>query len=287
MTHTVGRKRRRRIPRAWLIPLTAAVLVLVAASGGLLSRAVLLDFVAWWPVWLGVGLLAYFGRDSSLGKVRIAGLVPLLATVLLAVFVYGYFASWALMPSSASVLVGPETSGVDEAALSSRIDGKLVVGASPDGFLYKVTPSRRGGDIPAAEAVEQTRGSVLAVELTPISETGLYLFAGWEIALARGPVWSLTLEGEVSGDVSDLILSEMHLIGSGQAVLGTADGVTPISVEGTFTLIVDSGAVARVIGEATVPDTWTRVEGGWTSPVDGDGWVISVASGASLVVSER
>jgi hypothetical protein len=41
-----------------------------------------------------------------------------------------------------------------------------------------------------------------------------------------------------------------------------------------------------VVGDATVPSTWTASDDGFQAPVLGEGWVISVGEGSSLSVRE-
>jgi hypothetical protein len=266
--------------------LAVVVAILVAAVVGFVSRAVLLDLLAWWPVWVGLALVAFLTRRRHLGRIRVSGLIPLLATALLGLFVYAYFAAWPVMPSSGFELIGPESSTAEVAALSARIDGRLEVSPASDGFLYQAQPLRRGGDVGPPDAVERTQGMAFSVDLEPRSEPGLYTFAGWKLALARATAWSLTLEGDtITADLRAITVGEVHLIGSGDVSLGTASGLVPVTVDGSFRIQVPPGIPVKVIGGAQVPDGWSQTADGWASPYDGDGWLISGGDEASLVIT--
>lgn len=284
MTHVVGGRRRRRPARGWLLPLSGLVGILVASAGGLVSRAIVIDFLAWWPVWVLLGLMTYLARNVTWARVRVAGLIPLAALLALAVFMYAYFAGWPVMPSASLQLVGPEASTAEVAALSARIDGAIEVAAGSSGFLYEARPLRGGGDTPFAEAVERTQGTAFSVALQPVSDPGLYTYEGWELRLSNETTWSLTLEGGVEGDLTSLSISELKLLGDGHVSLGTTQSATPVTIEGSFQLTIPSGAPVRVIGEAQVPSDWRQQADGWVTPSDGDGWVVSVGPGATLVI---
>ena len=188
------------------------------------------------------------------------------------------------MPSASLQLVGPEASTAEVAALSARIDGAIEVAAGSSGFLYEARPLRGGGDTPFAEAVERTQGTAFSVALQPVSDPGLYTYEGWELRLSNETTWSLTLEGGVEGDLTSLSISELKLLGDGHVSLGTTQSATPVTIEGSFQLTIPSGAPVRVIGEAQVPSDWRQQADGWVTPSDGDGWVVSVGPGATLVI---
>ena len=63
MTHIAGGSRR-GVPKVWVLPVLALIAILVAISLGLLSRSVLSDLIAWWPVWLVLGVLAFLPRRT-------------------------------------------------------------------------------------------------------------------------------------------------------------------------------------------------------------------------------
>ncbi len=284
MTHTASGSKP-GVPKGWLVPAVALVLILVAAAIGWLSRSIVIDFVAWWPLWLLLGGLAFFGRHMKLGRMRVAGLVPILATVALGVFLVGHIQGWGAMPSSSASLVGPASGSVTDAAMSARIEGRVDVVSAESGFLYTVVPIRTGGSTGLPQAVERTQGTAIAIDLEPVEDPGLYTFDGWSLGLDPAPNWNISLGGTIEADLSTLRLTELQVEGSGSVTLGQTAAETPVRVSGDFEIQVPSGTAARVVGEAVVPDDWTQTSDGWTSPAGGGGWVISVSEGATLEIT--
>ena len=284
MTHLAGGSPR-RIPRAWLIPLAAAVAILVSVAAGYLSRSVVIDLLAWWPAWLLLAILAFLAGGRRWGKVRFAGLVPLLAFAVVGVFLTGHLEGWPAMPSSSLRLVGPEVGTGTVAAVSARIDGDLRVNSAALPFLYRVIPIRRGGSVAMANATEQVQGATISVDLRPVADPGAYTFSGWDVVFAEDARWAITLGGMIEADLSGLAVTELQLAGDGRVVLGEATGPAGVTVEGGFELVVPRGMPMRVIGDASVPVGWEEASDGWMAPADGEGWMVSVAAGATLVVS--
>jgi hypothetical protein len=213
--------------------------------------------------------------------------VPILWVVALGEFVTGHVLGWEAMPSAANRLIGPSADAGTTVAMSARIDGVLEVVSAESGFLYVVEPVRRGGDVGTAEAVEQVQGTNLSVQLSPVSDPGLYTFAGWSLALHESPLWNLALGGEIDADLSRLRMSGLQLSGEGEVSLGMATESVVVNVSGQFHISVPSGAPVRVVGAATVPDSWLVDEQGSESTAPGDGWVISLGGDSSLTVTER
>ena len=285
MTHITGGSRR-GVPKVWLLPVLALVLILVAISLGFLSRSVLVDLIAWWPVWLVLVVIAFLARGRRWGRVRVSALVAILSVLVLGAFITGHILGWAAMPSTATGLNGPQAGSVSTGALSARIDGRLEVGSGQSGFLYAVEPVRRGGEIGPAMANEQLQGPNIAVALHPSPDPGLYTFAGWVLDLDEAPTWSLSLAGEIEADLTRLRLSSLQIDGAGSAALGAATENIVLTVSGVFEISLPSGVPARVVGEATVPAGWAQTSDGYESPTPGAGWVISVGEGSSLTVRE-
>jgi hypothetical protein len=277
---------RRTVPRAWVLPVLALVLLLVAVYLGFLSRSVVHDLIAWWPAWLILLILVLLARGRRWGRIRVSALVPVVWVTVFALFVSGHLLGWALMPSASTDLNGPQAGSVTTGALSARIDGRLRVGSGESGFLYAVEPLKRGGDIGPPVAVEQLQGANIAIDLENSPDPGLYTFAGWAIDLDESPVWSLSLGGEIEADLSRLGLSSLQLDGAGTASLGPVANNVVVTVSGDFEIIVPAGIPARVVGQAEVPFGWAEVSDGFESPTAGPGWVISVGQEASLTVTE-
>ncbi len=285
MTHRVAGSGR-GVPRLWLLPIGVLAGILGVTAAGILSRSLFLDLVAWWPVWLGVIVVALLAHGRRVGRVKVAGLVPLLATAALLVFLAGHLQGWSVMPSSSSRLIGPTAEGSTTAALTARIDGVLRIVAGAD-FLYEVEPVRLGGEIGVPDAVEEFELAVVSVLLEPPSDPGFYAFAGWDIVLSSTPIWDLALEGEIDADLGGLQITGLVLDGDGVVRLGAVVQPTPASIMGEFQLIVPDGVAVRVVGMAAVPETWQQLSNGWRSPTPGEGWVISVPTGSLLSVTDE
>ena len=285
MTHIAGGSRR-GVPKVGVLPVLALIAILVAISLGLLSRSVLSDLIAWWPVWLVLVVLAFLARGRRWGRVRVSALVAILSVAVLGLFITGHIIGWAAMPSAATGLNGPQAGSVSTGALSARIEGKLEVGSGQSGFLYAVEPVRRGGDIGPPVASEQLQGPNIAVTLDPLPDPGLYTFAGWVLDLDEAPMWSLSLAGEVEADLTRLQLTSLQLDGEGSAALGAVTEDVVVTVSGVFEIRLPPGVPARVVGEATVPSGWAATNDGYESPTPGAGWVVSVAEGSSLTLTE-
>lgn len=275
----------RGFPRIWLFPIVALTVMLGIAAFGRLSRSIVADLIAWWPIWVGLAVAAYVVRERTYGVVRLAGIVPLIALVSVGLFTWGHLGGWALMPSASHRLVGPEASGITGATLVAEVEGVIEVSAGSE-FLYQVEPVMRGGGIGIPGANEQVIDSTVSVLLEAPADPGLYSYAGWDLTLAEQPVWSLALDGSVDADLTSLVVTDLVLAGSGVVRLGSASQERPVSVEGSFQVTVPTGVAARVVGVASVPAAWTLTAEGAAAPASGDGWVLTVRPGASLSVVE-
>jgi hypothetical protein len=294
MTHRAAGSGR-GIPRIWLLPAATLVVGLGAAALGILSRSLALDFVAWWPVWLVVVVLAVIARGRRIGKVRVSGLVPLVAFVALVALVVGHLQGWPIMPSATARLVGPPAEGASQAVLEAHIDGVIRL-SSGSSFLYEVEPIRRGGEIGLPEGVEQQQpGSgpedlqpsliVVSLELQP--DPGLYGFAGWDIRLSEAPEWVISLTGRIEADLTGLLVDSFNAWGDGVIVLGAPVTEGPqILLMGEFRLVAPRGVPVRIEGEAEVPQGWERFGDGWRSPTAGVGWNVIVSEASSVTVVE-
>ncbi|HEX6302120.1 MAG TPA: hypothetical protein VF148_16840 [Acidimicrobiia bacterium] len=276
----------RGFPRVWLLPIGALTLVLGIAVAGRLSRSIVADLIAWWPVWLGIAIAAYFLRQNKIGYFRAAGVIPLLALLLVGLFTWGHVAGWSVMPSASQRLVGPELGGFTEAAIQAEINGVIEVDGGAE-FLYRVDPVRRGGAIGIPGANEQVLDSAVAVLLSPPADPGLYSYAGWDLTLHDTPRWSLVLGGAIDADLTPLIVDELSLAGSGVLRLGATDRETPVSVSGAFRIVVPPDTPARVTGLASVPASWTLDAEGAVAPTFGEGWAITVERDSVVTIVER
>lgn len=276
----------RGFPRIWLLPILTLIGVLLFAVAGRLSRAIVADLAAWWPVWVSLAIVAYLVRRIQVGPLQVAGLVPLLAFAMVIVFVWGHVAGWSLMPSAQPRLVGPSPDSYTSVSLEAAIDGELHVNAGSEA-LYEVRPIRSGGAIGMPGAAEQNQGFSLSVLLEENPDPGVYSYAGWDVTVAPNVKWDLKLDGAVDGDLAALpLITSLDLAGAGTVALGTPDGDVPIAIHGDYRLEIPPDVPASVTGIASVPATWTLTSGGASSPAGTDGWVITVDPGASLIIGQ-
>jgi hypothetical protein len=98
-------------------------------------------------------------------------------------------------------------------------------------------------------------------------------------------VWNLNLGGEVSGDLSAVEIASLVLEGSGNLILGLVGQPVPVTVRGSFELLIPANVAASVSGPASVPPDWELTDEGHVAPVGGSGWMIAVEPGASLVIT--
>jgi hypothetical protein len=277
----------RRTERGWLLPLTGIVLILLGVAAQLISRAIVIDFLAWWPVWLALVLLAFLARGRKWRRVRLPALVPLVTIIVLGIFVYGYFAGWEAMPSAVNRLVGPIEGPATVASMSIESEGRVDLDSSDLGFLYSTFPLRAGGMVGLPVASEQTQGSAVAVTLTPDPDSGFYTYSGWRVELSPVPIWSVDLSGDLDVDVSGLVLSDLHLAGSGLVLLGSPPADAIADITGDFRISVPAGTAVTIQGDAEVPENWETTPGGWVSPSSGPGWTIEVGDGSSVTMEEN
>lgn len=285
MTRSAAR-RSRGIPRIWLLPALILTAVLGLTAANTFSRSLVLDLVAWWPVWVLLAIVvAVFGR-RRIARVRVGGIVSILVAASLIAFVVGHLNRWPINPSTSRFLAGPQASSFAEAELVASIDGQLRVEPGSD-FLYEVDPLSGGGEIGIPSAVERSVEDSISVTLEQPADSGFDTSSGWEVRLSASPRWDLELAGDVEADLAGLSVEELNLTGRGNLALGTPPGVSLVFVEGAFNFTVPPEAPARVVGRASVPESWSETSDGWISPNGGSGWVISVPPGSSVSIVEQ
>lgn len=284
MTHAASR---RSIGGAWKLPGVALVVVAAAVLIEWISRSIVIDFLSWWPVWVVLGGITYWVGDRKLGRVRLAGLVSILSVAMVGLFVLAHLQGWSFLPSSSDHLVGASDGGISTAAVSAEVEGDLRVASGGSGVLYTVAPIRRGGVVGVPSAVERSQGDVVSVEIVAVDDPGWYEFAGWILDLSPVPAWSLSLSGEIDADLTQLKVDNLQVDGGGTLSLGVVTQSTPVAISGDFVISVPGDQAVRVIGPAEVPESWVHNNTGTTSPVDGQGWVISVPEGSILQIESR
>ncbi len=275
----------RWVPRIWILPALIFTAILGLTAADVFSRSLVLDLVAWWPVWLGlIVLVALFGR-LRLGRLKLGGLASILVAAVLVTFTAGHVVGWPLNPSATRYLVGPEAAGVEAADLTAVVAGELRV-ASGSAFLYEVDPLGRGGSVGLPSAVERSIGDMISVVLEAPSDPGFDTSAGWAVSLSESPRWALTLGGDVDLDLTGMSVESLGVDGSGSIRLGAADDMVLVDVAGAFSIDVPVGVAVRVVGDAQVPASWTETSDGWRSPDDGFGWVITVPPGSAVSIAQ-
>jgi hypothetical protein len=255
-----------------------------AVAAGVVSRSLILDLIAWWPVWLALVGLIWLGRGRRMGPIKVGGLVPLATLGVVVTFLVGHLDGWPLMPSATGGLIGPVATDYEQATLSVEIEGLVGLDGADSTYLYQAVPVRWGGEVGLPEGFEVASESSVFVDLRPAGDPGLQVFAGWSIRLASRPSWDLTLSGSVTADLTDLLVTALYLSGSGVVGLGPVTRSTEAVVAGEFAISSPGDTPIRVVGTATVPDDWEATDGGWRSPVPGEGWVLTVAPGSKVSI---
>lgn len=285
MTRRAAR-RSRGVPRIWLLPALILTAILGLTAANVFSRSLVLDLVAWWPAWLLLAIIVAVAGRRRLGRLRVGGIASILVAATLVAFTVGHVNGWPVNPSASRFLVGPPPGSLAQAELVAAIDGELRI-RDGSGFLYEVDPLGGGGDIGIPSAVERSVEDSISVTLEEPVDPGFDTSSGWEVRLSAQPVWALVLAGDIEADLAGLQVEDLDLAGSGNLSLGMPGGTSLVVVDGAFNFSVPVGVPTEVVGNASVPESWTETSDGWAAPVDGDGWVISVPSGSSVSIVER
>lgn len=277
--------RRRGVPRIWLLPTLIFTAILGLTAADLLSRSLVLDLVAWWPVWLLLAVVAVAAGRRRIGRVRIGGVVSIFVGAALVAFIVGHLNGWPINPSATRYLVGPQADPYAVAEMVAVIDGDLRIGVG-SGFLYEVSPLPGGGSVGTPSATEQISEESISVSLEAPQVPGFDRSSGWDISLSGSPSWSLVLGGDVEADLTGIEVSSLDLTGVGHVTLGRVGENTLVEVDGAFVFRIPPEVPAQVTGTAQVPDSWTGTGDGWRSPAEGTGWIISVPPGSVVSVDQ-
>ena len=270
---------------AFLVAVLIAGGVGVAAS--ILSPALGLDLISLWPGLVPALLAAIVVTFRRAWRRRFGALPFLLILTWLGLGAAAHFDGWPPLPSSAAELQGPDT--VDgQVTLAANLDGAMEVMASNRSLLYEVKFIRRGGEVGVPEAEEITLGEQVSIELVESGRSSWLRYAGWELLLSTATNWDLHLSGRpIDANFAALEVSSLSVEGEGRIVLGAA--VTGSEIEigaGEFELTVPGSAPITVVGSAAVPPDWEAVDGGFTAPEQGSGWLITIAEGATVRIVE-
>jgi hypothetical protein len=256
----------------------------IGISANVLSPGLALDLISLWPGLLPVVLALVVVAIKKAWRRRMGALPPLLIITWIALAVSAHIAALEPLPSSSADLIGP-AEFPDHVTLSAHSPGVLEVRVNDRGTIYRVGFVRLGGQIGIARAEEVSTAFGLTVSIGDAGPTEWFRYAGWTLDLAPSTQWNLSLGGELEGDLTGLDLGSVSLDGNGELTLGPTDHPVPMAVRGEFDLHIPADVAARVVGSADVPNGWVTTAEGFRSPVDGEGWVISAATGSSVVIN--
>ena len=272
----------------WVIFAASAGILLIAVFTGGMLRAVILDVVSFWPGWAVALIVAV--ATWSLGKkrsVRLRAIAPLLLFSWLTGAVGLHYSGWDQLPSAAGDLTGPAVGASETAELTIDVSGEVTLTAGSD-HLYEVRLVRSGGSVGPAEALERQTDSNVVVRLNERRDYGWFGSDGWEVSIARAPLWSLSVAASsIDLDLATVSVSALDLVADGAVRLASPSGEVPVLINGAVVLDVPDTTRVEIIGVASVPNGWQETETGWLFPGDGTAsYVITVVPGASLEVTQ-
>jgi len=266
---------------AGMLPITAGI----GISANVLSPGLALDLISLWPGLLPAMAAIVLVAFRRAWRRRMGALPPLLLITWMALSASAHVSALEPLPSSSADLVGP-MDVPDHVTLAAHSAGILQVRVNDRGAIYRVGFVRLGGQIGIAKAEEVTTPLGLTVSIGDAGPTEWFRYAGWTLDLAPRTQWNLSLGGDLGGDLTGLDLGSVSLEGGGKLTLGPTDHPVPLAVRGNFEFLIPGGVAARVVGNADVPIGWLTSADGFRSPVEDEGWVISVAAGSSVVINE-
>ncbi|HSJ28105.1 MAG TPA: hypothetical protein VLB67_07820 [Acidimicrobiia bacterium] len=253
--------------------------LIVAVVGNVLSRAVVLDAIALWPL----AALAVPAALVALKGGKRAALLPLMILSWLLVTVGIHLSGVAGMPSSASA-IRADLSGFESGRVAISVPSlTLSMGQGP----FSVVPAPVGGAA-GPPLVEQVAGST-AISLTVTDDPARspwFRFGEYRLTLPQDVVWDVRVT--VAGfdiDLSDVTLSGGRFqASSGRLLLGPPGGAVTVEVAGDVEVSVPRDVPVVAVGTTRVPDGWTVSESGATAPVGGEGWTIRAVAGSVRIV---
>jgi hypothetical protein len=264
---------------AWAMTGLTLLALVVAVVGNVLSRSVVLDAIALWPL----AALAVPAAVVAFRGGKRAALVPLMILSWLLVTVGLHLSGLAGMPSSAAA-IRADLSGFESGRVAISVPSlTLSVEAGP----FAVVPVPVGGAA-GPPLVEQVAGST-AIALTVTDDPARspwFRFGEFRVTLPEDVVWDVRVT--VAG--FDVDLSQLRLSGGrfqaaiGRLVLGPPGGAVTVEVAGDVEVSVPEGVPVVVVGTTRVPDGWAVSDTGATAPVTGEGWTIRAVSGSVRIV---
>jgi hypothetical protein len=264
---------------AWTMTAFTFVALAVAVLGSVLSRTVVLDALALWPVAALVVPAALLGLRGG----RNRAIVPLVLITWLLGTVGLHLGGAENLPSAAST-VSADLSGIETARLAVVIDDvSLRVAPGP----FQVAPAPVGGSagVPVVQRVSGPTATVLTVTDDP-TRSPWFRFGVFDLSLTPGVIWEL----RVRVAHFDMDLREVEVGGgrleaaTGRVLLGNPSGDVTLEVAGNIEISVPPDAQGTALGTTRVPDGWFVEDP--ASPAEWTGWRIVVVSG-SVRISSR
>lgn len=267
---------------AWLMVAVVIVGLAVGILIGVFSPVLVLDLLSFWPaVAVAVILLvpAFSMRKRHPRLIAVPALIVLTwASLGTAVHLSG----WPALPSGRARVVGPPVETSLARLTVALPEAELRVDGGSDA-AYVVSPLRSGGGTGVPQGVDRVASDELQVVLEEQPPGPWFRFAGWRVTLSPQTAWAIEVTGgRVDLDLTDLSVRSVSVSGSGTVAVGEGSG--RIRATGDLVVVVPRDAPAMVEGTASVPESWTEVDGGFAGPADGDGWIIGVPEGSNVIV---
>jgi hypothetical protein len=252
----------------------------VGIAGSVVSRSIVLDAIALWPV----AVLALPAAILGIKGGRRRALTPMILISWLLVTVGLHLGGVSGLPSAAAA-VRADLGSAETARLTVAVPGLTL--ELTDG-PFAVVPVPVGGEV-GVPVVERVAGSTAAALVVTEDRTRSpwFRFGAYRIGLPDGVGWDIRIDVAAV----DLDLSAVEITGgrieaaTGRVELGSASSAVTLAVAGDIEVAVPDGVAVRVIGSTRVPDGWTVTEEGATAPSDGDGWIIQVDEGSVRIVT--
>lgn len=267
----------------WLLFSMAGVAIAVAIGAGLLSKSLILDLVALWPI-AGLGFILTVVAAVRGGLWRWPP--PLIWLAWLLTILGLHLGAFGLLPSAVGD-ISPEIA-VDEVGAATLTAGPvdaLSVAFSDRSELISVKMRRLGGGVAPASATQLVGEGRAEIVLTQRDDPGFFEFEGWDIDLGIVSTWELTLRSsDLSLDTSGIRQASMTVEGAGSVRLAGVPEASVLEVNGEFEITVPAGIGVVLDGIAATPTDWMTTGRGSTAPGDLV-WTVIVADGSNVSVA--
>lgn len=261
-----------------MVGLTAVALG-VGVAGNVVSRSIVLDAIALWPV-VALALPALL---IGIRGGRRRALAPLMVLTWLLLTVGIHLGGISGMPST-SAAVAAEIDATTARLTVALPEASLDVESGP----FTVTPMPIGGTA-GVPVIERVAGSsAVALVVTDDRDRSVWFrYGGYRITLPTEVAWDLRVDaGGVDIDLRGLNVTGGRIEArTGRVRLGAPAGPSTLEVRGDLDVTVPPDVAVDVIGSTRVPEGWTTTEDGATAPVDGEGWTIRVTAGSVRILA--